>query len=178
MKQRFIERGVLYKRNFGGRFGLPWQTVFSTDDKDEVAAICGRNGIQWEWKGDDWVQTKVVGPAVVKHPRTGEAIWFNHATFFHVTTLPPTIQDGLLATFDEDDLPNNTYYGDGSPIEQEVLDTLRQIYREEMVYFPWQHQDILAVDNILMVHGRRPYAGERKTVVGMADALQWEKVRI
>lgn len=176
IKARFRELRVLYVRNFGGRFGLPWQTVFSTEDKAEVEAICTRNGVEFEWKGDDWVRTKVVGPAVIKHPRTGELVWFNHATFFHVTTLPATIRDGLLAAFREEDLPNNTYYGDGSPIEPETLETLRGIYRDELRMFSWQPGDILAVDNVLTVHARSPFAGPRKVVVGLADGTNWKDV--
>ena len=108
----------------------------------------------------------------MKHPRTGESLWFNHGTFFHVTTLTPTIRDGLLQQFDEEDLPTNTYYGDGTPIEPEVLEHLRTVYRENMVMFPWQKGDLLLLDNMLTVHARTPYRGQRRVLTGMAEACQ------
>ncbi|WP_207945190.1 hypothetical protein, partial [Actinomadura rubrisoli] len=40
-------------------------------------------------------------------------VWFNHATFFHHTTLPTDVREGLLAVLDVEDLPTNTYFGDG-----------------------------------------------------------------
>lgn len=96
-------------------------------------------------------------------------VWFNHAVFFHVSTLKPTIRKALLAEFSEEELPHNTYYGDGSPIEPDVLDEIRTAYQQEAVIFPWQVGDILMLDNMLTAHGRQPFLGRRKVVVGMAE---------
>ena len=76
----------------------------------------------------------------------------------------------MLAEFTEDDLPTNTYYGDGTPIEPSVLDELREIYRQETVAFPWEKGDVLMLDNMLAAHGRAPFVGTRKVLVGMTDA--------
>jgi alpha-ketoglutarate-dependent taurine dioxygenase len=114
---------------------------------------------------------------VSRHPRTGELVWFNHATFFHVSTLEPTLRDSMLAEFPEGELPANTYYGDGSPIEPEVLDHLRAAYHAETVSFPWQAGDLLLLDNMLVAHGRAPYAGPRQILVGMAEPTAEDQVR-
>ena len=102
--------------------------------------------------------------------------WFNHATFFHISTLVPVIRDALLMQFEEEELPNNTYYGDGSPIEPEVLEALRDIYEKEQVLFPWQQGDIMLLDNMLSSHGRSPFKGERKIVAGMAQPMTSEQL--
>jgi hypothetical protein len=39
------------------------------------------------------------------------------------------------------------------------------------VAFPWQKGDILLLDNMLVAHGRAPYAGPRKVVVAMAEPV-------
>lgn len=98
-------------------------------------------------------------------------IWFNHATFFHVSTLETGIRETLLAEFKEEELPTNTYYGDGSPIETSVLEHLRQVYQQEMLTFLWKKGDILMLDNMLAVHARKPFVGPRKILVGMAEAF-------
>ncbi|MBH8561818.1 TauD/TfdA family dioxygenase [Nostoc sp. CENA67] len=171
IRERFMEKKVMYMRNFGDGFGLPWQTVFQTNEKAKVEEYCRIHDIKVEWKDGERLRTRQVGPAVVKHPRTGELVWFNHATFFHVSTLEKNTREALLAGFKEEDLPTNTYYGDGSPIEPSVLESLREVYQQAMVTFPWQKGDILMLDNMLAVHGRRPFVGPRQVLVGMAEPL-------
>lgn len=171
VRERFIEKQWMYVRNFGHGFGLPWQTVFQTEERGEVEAYCRGKGIEVEWRDGNRLRTRAVRPAVTEHPKTGEPVWFNHATFFHVTTLEASLRDALLAEFKEEDLPTNTYYGDGSPIEADVLEHLRALYREETVCFTWRQNDILLLDNLFSAHGRKPYAGPRKVLVGMAEPI-------
>jgi alpha-ketoglutarate-dependent taurine dioxygenase len=170
--QRFVEKKWMYVRNYGDGFGLDWQTAFQTTDRQAVAEHAERNGIEIEWRADGRLRTYATLPAVINHPRTGEPSWFNHAAFFHISTLDPTLREGLLAGFEsEDDLPTNTYYGDGSPIEPETLEQLRDAYRRETVSFLWQRGDILMLDNILAAHGRAPYEGTRRILVAMTELL-------
>lgn len=169
IRERFIEKGWMYVRNFGDGFGLDWQTVFQTDDKGAIEEHCRNNGIKVEWKPGDRLRTRAVRPAVRKHPKTGEEVWFNHATFFHISTLEPAARDFLLSEFAEDDLPTNTFYGDGSSIEPSVVDQLRAAYSQETIVFPWRRGDILMLDNMLAAHGRNPYGGSREILVGMAE---------
>lgn len=171
MQTKFREKGILYVRNYGDGFGLPWQTVFQTEDRAEVEQYCASVGIDVEWKENNRLRTQQRGPALVKHPRTGEAVWFNHGTFFHISTLPSVIRDSLQANFGDWDLPTNTFYGDGSPIEADVLDALRSIYLDSLIRFRWQQGDVLFIDNLLAVHGREPYGGKRAILTGMAEAV-------
>ena len=175
-RERFIEKKYMYTRNFGDGFGLSWQTAFQTTDKSAVENYCRRNDIRWEWKSNERLRTQQVRRAVAYHPRTGEPAWFNHLTFFNFSTLEPAVRQALLMMFSEEDLPNHTYYGDGSPIEPEVLDELRAAYRQETVSFPWQKGDILMLDNMLASHGREPYSGQRQVLVGMAEPYSWELI--
>ena len=176
VRSRFVEKKWMHVRNFDDRFGLPWRTVFQTTDKHAIEDYCRRNHIVAEWRDGDRLRTRAVREIAAKHPRTGEDVWFNHATFFHVTTLEPIIRDAFMLEFEEEDLPNNTYYGDGSPIEPEVLDALRAAYRDETVAFPWQEGDILMLDNMLAAHGRSPYYGQRKILVAMTEPCSRESL--
>lgn len=172
VRNRFIEKKWMYVRNYGDGFGLDWQTAFQTTDKEAVEQHCRRNGIEIEWRAENRLRTHTILPAVIKHPHTGESVWFNHATFFHVSTLDASLQEGLRVGFEKEaDFPANTYYGDGSPIEPEILEELREAYRQETVIFPWRRGDVLMLDNVLAAHGRAPYEGARRILVGMTELI-------
>ncbi|HEY7201744.1 MAG TPA: TauD/TfdA family dioxygenase [Candidatus Dormibacteraeota bacterium] len=171
IRERFARLGVMYVRNFNPHMGLSWSTSFQTDDRATVEERCRQAGIQYEWLSGDRLRTRHVRPAVARHPVTGEWTWFNHATFFHVSTLEPMMRDLLLASYAEADLPNNTYYGDGARIEDDVLTELRRIYEEETVAFPWERGDLLLVENMLVAHGRSSFTGERKVLVAMSQSM-------
>ncbi len=169
IRRRFAEKRVMYVRNYGG-LDLSWQTTFQTDSKDEVEQFCRRAGIAFEWKNDGRLRTRNVCEAVKAHPRTGEMVWFNQAHLFHVSSLEPDVREQLLSERGEHDLPRNACYGDGLPIELSVLQEIREAYREHTLSFPWQTGDVLLLDNMLCAHGRMPFQGPRKIVVGMAQA--------
>jgi alpha-ketoglutarate-dependent taurine dioxygenase len=167
--EEFIRRKWMYVRNFGD-MGGSWQYFYDTDDRGQVERYCRGQGIDVEWVGDDGLRTRAVREAVHVHPVTGEDVWFNHATFFHVNTLPPVYRDEMLEMFGEENLPSNTYYGDGGKIPDDVTKHLQEAYRAARTRFDWQTNDILVIDNMLTAHGREPYTGARRIAIAMAEA--------
>jgi hypothetical protein len=97
-------------------------------------------------------------------------LWFNHALFFHTSSLEAGIRESVIAGVAEADLPNNTYYGDGARIESETIEQIRTAYQKARVSFEWERGDVLLLDNMLAAHGREPFEGTRKVAVAMADA--------
>ncbi|HEY6324302.1 MAG TPA: TauD/TfdA family dioxygenase [Thermoanaerobaculia bacterium] len=173
---RFADRRLLYLRNYNDGFGLPWQTVFQTADRGEVERYCRANAIALEWKDGDRLRTRQLRPALVRHPGTGEVLWFNHAAFFHVSSLEPQLRAALLAEFAEEELPYNTYFGDGSAIPADDLEAVRRAYQEETVLFPWRQGDLLMLDNLTVAHGRQPFTGRREILVGMAQPYERDDI--
>lgn len=171
IKERFRQKRVMYVRNYVEGMDLPWQTVFQTTSKLEVERYCRKAGIEFEWVTSDHLRTRQVCPAVVTHPKTGEPLWFNQAHLFHISNVPTEVRESLLATCKQEDLPRNAYYGDGSPLETDALEHIREIYQQEAVLFPWQKGDILLLDNMLVAHGRSPFVGTRKVLVAMAEPV-------
>jgi alpha-ketoglutarate-dependent taurine dioxygenase len=170
--ERFARAKVMYVRNYGEGVDLPWQEVFQTTSKADVEATCRNAGLTFEWKSNDRLRTRQICQAVAVHPKTGARVWFNQAHLFHISRLTSAVRESLLATFEEEDLPRNVYYGDGSAIEGSVIDHIGEIYARHAVAFPWKQGDILLLDNMLTAHGRRPFEGARKVVVGMAGMTQ------
>jgi alpha-ketoglutarate-dependent taurine dioxygenase len=169
IRDRFQEKKMMLVRNYNDGFGLTWQEVFQTNNKEEVEKYCREHSIEFAWKEGDRLRTQQIRPAIRHHPETGESVWFNHVTFFHYTSLEPTVRSVLLSEFKEDGLPYNTYYGDGMPIETATIECIYQAYEREKVMFSWQEGDLLMLDNMSVAHGREPYAGERKILVAMTE---------
>lgn len=169
VRAEFVRRQWMAVRNFREGFGVNWRDAFGTTDRDAVVDYCAANGIEARWQGSDELRTQAVRPAVHTHPRSGEQVWFNHATFFHVSTLSPDVRDGLRAMFTEEELPSHTFFGDGGSIPDATVEHLRDCYRAASTRFDYHRGDIVMIDNMLVAHGREPFTGPRRVAVAMAE---------
>jgi alpha-ketoglutarate-dependent taurine dioxygenase len=170
VRDKFERLGVMYVRNYTPYMDLPWQDVFQTSDRAQVEAFCRENGIQAEWVDDDHLRSRQVCQGVATHPRTGEPVWFNQAHLFHVSSLGDEVREMLVESLGEENVPRNTYFGDGSPIGDAELAEVRRAWDAAAIRFPWRENDVLLLDNMLMAHAREPFTGARRVVVAMADA--------
>lgn len=165
IRDEFEKKGIMYVRNYSD-IDLPWTEVFQTDDKSEVENFCRKNNIDFEWT-ENGLRTKQTNQASISHPVTNDKLWFNQAHLFHVSSLEEEIQEGLIELLGEENLPRNAYYGDGTPIDLETLALIRNVYEDTKVTFQWEKNDLLILDNMLYTHGREPFEGPRKILVGM-----------
>lgn len=62
-------------------------------------------------------------------------------------------------------------FGDGSPIPKNVVHQLRAAIQDASVMFPWQAGDIMILDNQRVMHGRKPYRGQRSVLVTMGGSF-------
>lgn len=135
IRERFERLGVMYVRNYTPWMDLPWQNVFQAETRAEVDEFCRASGIEAEWIDDDHLRTRQVCQGVATHPATGEKAWMNQAHLFHVTSQDPEVVEMLLED-GEENLPRNTYFGDGSPIGPAELAAIREAYAAEALVFP------------------------------------------
>jgi hypothetical protein len=169
----FESKGLKYVRNFSEGVDVPWPEFFHTEDKAEVEAICARAGMGCEWT-ELGLRVSQVAKGVRTHPRTGEKVFFNQVQLHHVACLDEDTRTALRQLFADEDLPRHVYYGDGTPIPDEVIDRIGEVYEELCVETPWQAGDLIALDNMLVAHARRPFVGERKIIVGMGKMVHAE----
>jgi alpha-ketoglutarate-dependent taurine dioxygenase len=167
---QFDKKGLLYVRNFSEGIDVPWQQFFHTEDKAEAERQVSESGMSCEWT-ENGLRVNQPSKAVRTHPRTGEKLFFNQVQLHHVACLDEETRVALGQLFSEDDMPRNVYFGDGERIPDELIEKISQLYEDVCVEFPWQPRDLVAIDNMLISHARRPYKGERRILVAMGKMV-------
>jgi alpha-ketoglutarate-dependent taurine dioxygenase len=166
---KFERRRVRYIRHYHSFVDLPWETVFQTRDRAEVARFCARHEIAHEWLDGEILRTVQVCQGVAYHPETRQRIFFNQAHLFHVSSLGQTQAKAMMGTFGALRLPRHACYGDGQEISAEELLAIRSAFAKAQFQFSWQSGDVLLLDNMQYAHGRCPYKGTRRVVAALMD---------
>lgn len=169
---RVEEHGVRYVRNYTPGVGIPWQEALGCDESG-LDAYAEQTRVRVERVADNHLRTEALRPAVARHPVTGEWVWFNQATSFHLSTLGDELAAELLSQVGPERVPKTSRAGDGSEFSRADLDAIRGAFDAESTAFDWQLGDVLVVDNLLASHGRAPFTGKRQIRVAMAGAATW-----
>ena len=162
--------GIFADAGVDDRF-VTWQDSMQTSDRREAEGVLKSTGWDFEWLPDGSLRRFKNMPATRLHPVSGEEVWCNqltaqHHTYFHSHPTFPELagKTEYDATFP---YPFDTRYGDGSPVEQEVLDYLRGLMWSNSVGFQWEAGDMLIMDNIAVAHARLDFEGDRRMWVSM-----------
>lgn len=168
---RFERLGWLLVRNYNDEIGASIAEAFGSDEHQAVESYCRAQAIRFEWQPDGALRTWQRRSAVVRHPRTGQRCWFNQIAFLNEWTIDPEVREYLVDVYGEDGLPFNTRFGNGDPIDPDIVQTINEVYTAHTVRDAWQSGDLMLVDNIRTAHARERFEGPREVLVGMADAL-------
>lgn len=151
------QKGVRYVRVLpeaddpSSAIGRGWRSTFAVDTKEEAGNVGREMGMELEWlEGNLLKTTTAVIPATKKDPRTGKTSWFN----------------SIVAAFtgwkdSRNDPRKAVVFGDGSPLDADVLRRCQEIMNELAVAFEWKRGDVLVVDNWVTLHSRNSFKGER-----------------
>ncbi|XP_066299126.1 dapdiamide synthesis protein DdaC-like [Branchiostoma lanceolatum] len=169
--KKFRELRVMYKHYVPSRGHgeyLCWQTMFQTEDRSVVEEFLRTNNIQWTWENNNALLWWIILPAVRMY--RGTLLWFNSAHINNITCLK------LHPHWCDKDIPDhchptNTFYGDGTDIETEVLQHIRDVTWQLAVGFQMKKGDLLVLNNMYCQHARLSYTGTRKLAfaMGMQD---------
>jgi alpha-ketoglutarate-dependent taurine dioxygenase len=136
--------------------GRSWHSTLSAKSKEAAESKLLELGYEWKWLGSgDLKVTSPVLPAV-KDIADGRKVFFNQ----------------LIAAFRGwKDIRNEKNrvitFGDGSEIPQGSMAAAIALSDELSFDLPWQTGDVVLVDNYLVMHGRRPFEGERRVLASL-----------
>lgn len=172
LADRFRQHGWGLVRNYGEHISLGWRTAFNTDDPAEVERYCQENLLAYEWVGDGQLRTTQRRTATIRHPRTGDELWFNHMVFWNEWSLDEDTREVLVDDLGLENLPFRTFYGNGEPVAREDVELIDAAYRKATLRHRWQPGDVMIVDNLRMAHARDSFRGDRKILVSMGDPVE------
>lgn len=169
--EEFDRKGIKYIRNMHGGKGLgpSWQEAFETTSKEFLEEYCRNNETEVIWQKDGTARFIQYRPAIRVHPVTGDRLWFNQVDQYYPQVYGEEIYNTLVMMAGNDPyaLPMCSSYGDGSPIQKEYIEEINRILDEETIPVPWKKGDLLIVENMLSLHGRLAFTGDRKILVSM-----------
>jgi len=198
VRARFEAGGIRIVRNYTAPGGSrdddptmlkPWPEMFQTTDRAEVERQCREEGFTPTWLAGDGLRLESTQPVTREHPVTGETVWFNHLTTFHVSNAAgeyariaafrPSERHRAIHQMARDlekrlrDQPSDersmhSTYLDGSEFPDSDVEAVREAVWRNMVIEPWRLGDVVAIDNRSVSHGRMPYEGARRVVVAWA----------
>ncbi|GAA4074826.1 TauD/TfdA family dioxygenase [Streptomyces shaanxiensis] len=162
--------GVRYTQNLhGGRgLGKSWQETFETEDRDAVEEFLATTEADWKWLPGDALRVTQDRPATLRHPVTGEEVWFNQSDQWHPAALGEDAA-ALARVLPADELPQSVSFADGSPIPDAYVLQVRDRGLAAAVDVDWHRGDLLLIDNVLVAHGRRAFTGSRRVLVAMSS---------
>jgi alpha-ketoglutarate-dependent taurine dioxygenase len=162
----FREKKLNYIRHFHADLpvGKSWQATYQTEDRAEVERIVADQGSSCTWLPDNVLRVTTQCDAILTYAPTGEDVWFNQAEQWHPSALQPEVRAMFEELVGPKRMPHDCQYGNGEPLEEPVLAEIRQALNKSKLLFDWEPGDLLVVDNVLMMHGRESFTGERKTL--------------
>ena len=141
----------------GSGQGRGWYQTLGADNRREAEAYLRSLGYGWSWLGGDTL--RVCSPALpaVRALPDGRKVFFNQ----------------LIAAWRGWNDSNNTgeqsiFFGDHSEIPGEAMQIVAETADEITFDLQWRSGDLVMLDNLQVMHGRRPFSGHRYVLASLA----------
>ncbi|MEO9629278.1 MAG: TauD/TfdA family dioxygenase [Sulfitobacter sp.] len=166
--ETFHKRGVRYIQTFREGYAPGWRDAFQTNDIGQVAEIAARHGMSAHPIPDGLRITYEAQGAIATDRGL---LWANQAHLYHVSAQGAETAEALLGLFGLQDLPRHATYGDGEEIPDATLNLVRSELDAIEQAHTWGRGDLLILDNLRVMHGRRPFTGPRRILAAFAEGV-------
>ncbi|KAI3521487.1 hypothetical protein L1887_10955 [Cichorium endivia] len=126
--------------------GSGWRSTYMTHDKHVAEERAAMQGARLEWIGN---AVKIISgprPAFRLNKESRRKTWFN--------SLAVTYNGLASEKFCKGDI--SVVLGNGDPVPDDGMEDYLKILEEECVAIPWKKGDVLLVNNLMVLHARRP----------------------
>jgi alpha-ketoglutarate-dependent taurine dioxygenase len=140
--------------------GRSWRDTLNVADRKQAEQRLTELGYNFRWLDDGGISVQTPALLAVDEFGRGKDVLFNQI----VAAAAGWIND-------ESDEDPRLCYGDYSRIDQADLDAAIAASYEHTVDLEWQTGDIALLDNLKVMHGRRPFSGSRSILASLCTPI-------
>ena len=136
--------------------GRSWRSTLSVADKAAAEEKLTGLGYSWQWQDDQSLRVTTPSLPAVRMLDDGRKVFFNQ----------------LIAAFrgwkdERNSAEKSICFGDSTAIDAADMAVAIELADELSFDTSWQTGDVALVDNFLVMHGRRPFEGERRILASL-----------
>ena len=141
----------------GSGQGRSWQDTLSTSEKMSAETILKDLNYNWRWLDDDSLKITTCSLPAIRVLPNGISVFFNQ----------------LIAAFKgwndkRNKAEQSISFGDGSEISKEDMIKVCELSDEIAFDLFWKKNDVLIINNMMVMHGRKPFFGKRSVLASLA----------
>tara|TARA_B100000963_G_scaffold60448_1_gene48336 strand:+ start:7163 stop:8089 length:927 start_codon:yes stop_codon:yes gene_type:complete len=169
IKREFEKKKIMYVRKYGYGLDLSIERTFNTKNKKKISNYCKKNKIKFKWESANKLITWKINNFSYYNKDIKSKIWFNQAHLFHNSNYDKKTRFLFNKIYGKGNFPRDTKFGNGKEIPILYLKKIRKVLEKNSINVNWKPSDILVLNNLMISHGRRRYAGNRKVFVLMTN---------
>ena len=140
--------------------GRSWKDTLTVNSAHEAEEKLVALGYQFNWLEDGGLSVQTPALAAVDHFGRGKDVFFNQI-----------VAAAAGWTVAADDKEPRLCFCDDSPIEHaDLAGTIKAAY-QHTVDLKWQTGDVALLDNLKVMHGRRPFEGSRSVLASLCNPI-------
>ena len=153
---KFQENGVIYNSvmSNGDELvsgqGRSWQKTLGVISTDEAEIRLNDLGYSWNWIEGDNLSVTTKTFEAIKELKDGSKSFFNQVLAASL---------GWKKNSEDDLLP--VKFGNGDEIPEASIQMISELAKSLTLLRHWKDNDILLIDNYRVMHGRKPFSGEK-----------------
>lgn len=160
--ERIQREGVVYRRRMSrhdrpwSAIGRGWEGTFGAECKEEAEKKLKERGYDWKWE-DGEVLVEISPRLRATWEEKGRTSWFNQIW---------AVWGGWRDELNEG---GGVRIGDGGEMGEDEVEAMGQVIESHKVSIGWEEGDVMLVHNMLAMHSRSPFQGERRVYASLAE---------